>query len=52
MNRRALISLLASAPAAARARAARAQEAAQPELPKEKLAIVTRDGTRHDFGLG
>ena len=26
-----------------------AQTAAQPELPKEKLVIVTHDGTRHDF---
>ncbi len=25
--------------------------AAQPELPKEKLVIVTRDGVRHDFSV-
>ena len=24
---------------------------AQPELPKEKLVIVTRDGTRHEFNV-
>ncbi len=34
---------------------ARAQEkditAAQPELPTEKLVIVTRDGKRHDFNV-
>src|SRR6185437_7922602 len=29
--------------------AAYAQTAAQPELPKERLTIVTRDGMRHDF---
>ena len=28
-----------------------AQTTAQPELPKEKLAIVTKDGTRHDFNV-
>lgn len=27
----------------------RAQTAAQPELPKEKLVIVTKDGARHEF---
>ena len=26
-----------------------AQTAAQPELPKEKLVIVTKDGARHEF---
>ena len=29
--------------------AARAQAAAQPELPKEALSITTRDGKRHGF---
>ena len=33
------------------ARPADAQTAAQPELPKEKLVIVTKDGTRHDFNV-
>ena len=28
-----------------------AQTTAQPELPKEHLVIVTRDGTRHDFDV-
>jgi uncharacterized protein len=50
MNRRLLLTLLAFAPLAARA-----QEASiagpQPELPKEKLVIVTRDGARHDFNV-
>ena len=46
MNRRALLVLLAVAPFAARA-----QERAQPELPKETLAVVTRDGTRHSFSV-
>jgi uncharacterized protein len=30
---------------------ARAQTAAQPELPKEPLTIVTQDGTRHAFSV-
>ena len=33
------------------ATAAQAQTAPQPELPKEKLVIVTRDGKRHDFNV-
>lgn len=37
-----LLALAASLPA-------HAQTAAQPELPKEKLTIVTRDGKRHEF---
>jgi len=28
-----------------------AQTVAQPELPKEKLVVVTKDGTRHDFNV-
>ncbi len=44
MNRRTLLALAALVPSAARA-----QTAAQPELPKEKLAIMTRDGARHEF---
>ena len=50
MNRRAILTLLALAPLAARA-----QEpditGPQPELPKEKLVIVTRDGARHEFNV-
>ena len=38
-------SVLLLAPLAARAQ----QTGPQPELPKEKLVIVTRDGKRHDF---
>jgi uncharacterized membrane protein (UPF0127 family) len=50
MNRRTLLVLIALAPAAL---AARAQEAttAQPELPKEQLTIVTKDGQRHTFNV-
>jgi uncharacterized protein len=50
MNRRTLLLLLALAPAAL---AARAQEptAAQPELPKEQITIVTKDGQRHPFDV-
>ena len=29
----------------------RAQTAAQPELPKEKMTIVSKDGQRHDFNV-
>ena len=47
MNRRRLLALLAASPAVARA--ARAQDGPQPELPKEPLVIVTRDGARHTF---
>ncbi len=46
MNRRTLLTMLALAPLAAHA-----QNAAQPELPKEKLTIVTHDGVRHDFSV-
>ena len=49
MNRRTLLALLGTLPIAARTGAARAQTVAQPDLPKEKLTIVTRDGERHDF---
>src|SRR5579875_963377 len=31
--------------------AAHAQDAAQPELPKQKLTIIGKDGTRHDFNV-
>ena len=39
-----LVPLALSAPAAA-------QTTAQPELPKEKLVIVTKDGARHAFDV-
>lgn len=44
MHRRALIALLAALPLSARA-----QTTAQPDLPKEKLVVVTKDGARHEF---
>lgn len=47
MNRRRLLTLIAAAPLLARA--ARAQDRPQPELPTEPLVIVTRDGTKHAF---
>lgn len=46
MHRRALIALLAALPLAAYA-----QTTAQPELPKERLVIVTKDGARHEFNV-
>jgi uncharacterized membrane protein (UPF0127 family) len=42
LPRRLLLALVAAAPA-------RAQTGPQPELPKEPLVIVTRDGARHTF---
>ena len=48
MRRRVLIALLASVPIAAWAQMPDTSKA-QPELPREKLVIVTRDGNRHDF---
>ena len=47
MNRRTLLAGLAALPACALAQTG--PNAAQPELPKEKLVIVTRDGQKHDF---
>ena len=44
-----LAALLAAAPALAPS--AMAQTGPQPELPKEKLTIVARDGKRHDFNV-
>ncbi len=46
MKRRFLLLALAAAPLLAHA-----QTAAQPELPKEKLTIVTKDGQRHEFNV-
>lgn len=52
MTRRHLLALMAASPlllpAALRA-AAEEPTGPQPELPKEKLTIVTHDGKRHDF---
>ena len=50
MNRRTLLALLTLAPLGARAQEPNITKA-QPELPKEKLVIITRDGTRHDFNV-
>lgn len=50
MNRRHLLSLLALAPITVPL-AAHAQSSAQPELPKEKLTITTRDGKTHNFNI-
>jgi hypothetical protein len=52
MTRRSLLAALLAAPLLAlppRARQAAAQTGPQPELPKEKLVIVTHDGTHHEF---
>ncbi len=50
MNRRTLLLLLALVPAAL---AVRAQEptTAQPELPKERITIISKDGQRHPFDV-
>jgi hypothetical protein len=50
MRRRHLLALLATAPAIALAQGAE-PTGPQPELPKEKLVIVTRDGTHHVFNV-
>jgi uncharacterized protein len=50
MRRRALIALLALTPLSARAQQPDITKA-QPELPREKLTIITRDGVRHDFSV-
>ena len=49
MNRRSLLLGLALLPACALADDG--PTAAQPELPKQKLVIVTGDGARHDFDV-
>jgi uncharacterized membrane protein (UPF0127 family) len=55
MKRRALITLLAALPALARPAISRGQgtepTGPQPDLPKEKLVIITRDGVHHDFNV-
>jgi uncharacterized membrane protein (UPF0127 family) len=50
MNRRSLLTLLALAPFAALAQEPDITKA-QPDLPKEKLIITTRDGVHHDFNV-
>jgi uncharacterized membrane protein (UPF0127 family) len=50
MKRRTLVALLALSPLAARAQEPDITKA-QPELPKQKLVIVTRDGARHEFNV-
>ena len=48
MNRRTLIALLALAPTASLAQESE-PTGPQPELPKQKLTVVGKDGARHDF---
>ncbi len=50
MQRRHLLLLFASLPALAHAQGAE-PTGPQPELPKEKLVIVTRDGVQHEFNV-
>jgi uncharacterized membrane protein (UPF0127 family) len=50
MKRRSLLTLLAFAPLVARAQEPDITKA-QPDLPKEKLVIITRDGVHHDFNV-
>ena len=55
LDRRHLLTLLALAPLVTRAGPAGAQDkepaGPQPELPKEKLVITTRDGAQHVFDV-
>jgi uncharacterized membrane protein (UPF0127 family) len=53
MTRRRLLALLAVTPLAlpVAARALAEPTGPQPTLPREKLVIVTRDGTHHDFSV-
>jgi uncharacterized membrane protein (UPF0127 family) len=50
MKRRSLLTLFALAPFAARAQEPDITKA-QPDLPKQKLVIITRDGVHHDFNV-
>ncbi len=50
-TRRSLVALLAASAPLLAASGARAQTGPQPELPKEKLVIVTHDGKPHDFSV-
>ena len=55
LDRRHILALLTLAPLMARTGSVRAQDkeptGPQPELPKEKLVITTRDGTQHVFNV-
>jgi uncharacterized protein len=52
MRRRLLLAMLAAIPPAAHAEAQPVNVTGpQPELPKEKLVIVTRDGAQHNFNV-
>jgi hypothetical protein len=51
MNRRLLLAVLAAVPAAAALGQVTDPTGPQKELPREKLVIITRDGTRHDFSV-
>ena len=48
MNRRDMLGLLVLAPISARAQGSN-PTGPQPELPKERLVITTRDGVQHAF---
>ena len=50
MKRRGLLKLVASLPVPALAEGLDTTKA-QPQLPKERLVITTRDGTRHEFNV-
>ena len=50
MNRRSLLVLLALAPLPAQAQGVN-PTGPQPELPKQRLVITTRDGTPHEFSV-
>ncbi len=51
MNHRTLFFLLATVPALVLAAQAQEPTAAQPELPKERLTIVTKGGQQHPFDV-
>ena len=51
MNRRSLILAIVLTFGLAGAAAAQDTSKAQPDLPKEKLVIVTKDGVHHDFSV-
>lgn len=51
LHRRMLVGLLALAPVAMLAARAQEPTAAQPELPKQRITIVTKDGKPHPFDV-